>query len=60
MARLEAAWQESVFGLYLNEGKIEPEVVEHNATLATLMLALMPAQFAADCRRIPLCFGLTW
>ena len=29
MARLEAAWQEAVFALYLSEGKIEPEVVEN-------------------------------
>ena len=29
MARLEAAWQEAVFTLYLGEGKIEPEVVEN-------------------------------
>jgi len=29
MARLEAAWQEAVFALYLREEKIEPEVVEN-------------------------------
>ena len=27
--RLLVAWQEAVFALYLNEGKIEPEVVEN-------------------------------
>ena len=27
--RLEAAWQEAVFALYLAEDKIEPEVVEN-------------------------------
>ena len=27
MERLEAAWQEAVFALYLAEDKIEPEVV---------------------------------
>ena len=32
MARLEAAWQEAVFALYLAEGKIEPEVVENMRT----------------------------
>lgn len=32
MARLEAAWQEAVFALYLSEGKIEPEVVENMRT----------------------------
>jgi hypothetical protein len=31
-ARLEAAWQEAVFALYLDEGKIEPEVVENMRT----------------------------
>jgi hypothetical protein len=30
--RLEAAWQEAVFALYLGEGKIEPEVVENMRT----------------------------
>ena len=30
--RLEAAWQEAVFALYLSEGKIEPEVVENMRT----------------------------
>jgi len=29
MEKLEAAWQEAVFALYLAEGKIEPEVVEN-------------------------------
>jgi transposase-like protein len=32
MARLEVAWQEAVFALYLAEGKIEPEVVENMRT----------------------------
>ena len=32
--RLEAAWQEAVFALYLAEDKIEPEVVEEHAHLA--------------------------
>ena len=32
MARLEAAWQEAVFALYLAEGKIEPEVVDNMRT----------------------------
>jgi hypothetical protein len=30
--RLEAAWREAVFALYLAEGKIEPEVVENMRT----------------------------
>lgn len=30
--RLRAAWQEAVFALYLDEGKIEPEVVENMRT----------------------------
>lgn len=29
LARLEAAWQEAVFALYLAEDKIEPEVVDN-------------------------------
>ena len=29
LERLQAAWQEAVFALYLAEGKIEPEVVEN-------------------------------
>jgi len=29
MGRLQAAWREAVFALYLAEGKIEPEVVEN-------------------------------
>ena len=29
LERLEAAWQEAVFALYLAEDKIEPEVVEN-------------------------------
>ena len=32
MERLQAAWQEAVFALYLAEGKIEPEVVENMRT----------------------------
>jgi hypothetical protein len=32
MERLEAAWREAVFALYLAEGKIEPEVVENMRT----------------------------
>ena len=32
MERLEAAWQEAVFALYLSEGKIEPEVVDNMRT----------------------------
>jgi hypothetical protein len=32
MARLDAAWQEAVFALYLAEGKIEPEVFENIRT----------------------------
>ena len=32
LERLEAAWQEAVFALYLAEDKIEPEVVENMRT----------------------------
>ena len=32
MDSLLTAWQEAVFALYLNEGKIEPEVVENMRT----------------------------
>ena len=32
MGRLETAWQEAVFALYLAQGKIEPEVVENMRT----------------------------
>jgi hypothetical protein len=32
MERLETAWQEAVFALYLAEGKIEHEVVENMRT----------------------------
>jgi hypothetical protein len=32
MARLEAAWQEAVFALYLSEGQIEPEVLDNMRT----------------------------
>ncbi len=32
MERLETAWQEAVFALYLAQGKIEPEVVENMRT----------------------------
>jgi hypothetical protein len=48
LERLQAAWQEAVFRLYLAEDKIEPEVVENMRTWPGHRRAAMVGGFSVD------------
>jgi len=51
LERLQTAWQEAVFALYLAEDKIEPEVVENMRTWE--FTPDLPPQPLSSCPRQP-------